>query len=232
MQNEKYILGLVAVAAIVLCISIGYIIPGSPIKAALNGGPTATAIPSATATALPTVSNTPQDQAQSNQTQPDITSLGVGLSKAIASAIAYPQATAWLNAHPGAQIVELYTDHMDTNGNAMDWHIGYISNGEVLNIVVQSGIVSRCYNYTGSTRMPAMDANGLADSSTIMKSLIDNSAYLNLNKGSSPFSFYLQPESGTYNITYVDNVNNNGFTASFDAKSGALLENGYKGVVS
>lgn len=228
MQNDKkYIIGIVIVAAVVLCLSIGYVIPGSPIKAAINGGTSATPVSSPSPTESPAASNMASDQTL--PALPQITK-GIDMANATASAMVYPEAAAWLAAHPDARITQLYTDHMDINGKATSWNIAYISSGNVMDIIIQNGIVSRCYNYNGSEQMPAMAGKGLIDSPAIMNNLMQKNAELHVSEGSNPFSFYLQPESGTYKVTYVDNVNNNGFVAHFDCVSGDLISQ--EGLVS
>lgn len=231
MENRIYAKIIIAVVAIaVLCVIAGALIPGSPIKPLIDqtaGGiagngeqKTPTATPSVTAhapTALPY----------------DSTSQGVGttIQKAVDLARNDPIASSWLSSHGGWGISQMQADHMDAHGQASGWTITYVDGADVMLVNIQDGeVISSNYYTSGSSVLLGMKLDGLVDSTSIMETLMSNCSGLKVNEGSKPFSMSFSPEAdGRYIVYYWGTGQQPSFSATFNARTGELLENTYRG---
>lgn len=239
MKNLSYPkIALAALTIIAICILAGAMIPGSPLKSLIgsisggSGPDNVQNVPAITSTQNEDVSGSSIARLSDNSS---VDSRYLTLSRALELSRFDGTVSSWLFDHKAWKLGKVQAGHMDINGIAYDWMITYLSGSDVMMVNIMGGKVSSINTYTSTSSVwLGMSPEGLRDSPEIMDNLLSYSNGFKVTGATAPFSFSLSPgNNATYLLKYTDlKDSSNDFQATFDARSGALLKNTYKGVIS
>ncbi len=228
MENGTVLkVALAILVVLALCIIVGAVLPGNPLKAMVDqaAGSLNAKMPGAPTAAASRPTDFPIDPASQ-------ASASIGISKAIEVAGTDNAAASWLSEHKSRRLNRAETGHMDTGGVASEWSLTYIDGQYVMIVEVRNDRVISCNAYKSSAAtMYGIDPSDIVDSAVIMKNLMAGCPGLMVTKGSMPFSMTLDAgDTPTYKVSFTGEGSQPGFSATFNARTGEMIENSYRSV--